>query len=136
MAGYSDQFDFPNDQTQDHPPISSTLTPSITTQPNRSHVYTDQPPQPASTPHNNEIYYFKSNRLAILSRQAHVNKDRAILLNALLIACGLLQNIHIKESRPATIEELRQYHADTQYLAALANYQLFSSRQRAQYGLD
>jgi len=139
MAGYSDrdQYDFPS---EDHhipaPSVPPPLAPRIPTEqylntlPN--FLQDANLPQPA--PH--KIYYFKSSRLADLARQSHVNKDRAILLNSLLTSLGLLNALHVEEIRPATVAELNQYHSDSQYLTALANYKLFSPRQLARFGLE
>jgi acetoin utilization deacetylase AcuC-like enzyme len=139
-GGYSDQWEFPNDDRELDQPNSIAPTTLPTAQtidstplPKFLHAQEqDTLPYPAP----NKIYYFKSNRLATISRlHAHINKDRATRLHSLLKATDLLSSLHVEESRPATLEELTQYHADTQYLTALANYHLFSLRQLSRYGL-
>ncbi|KAH7625043.1 hypothetical protein Ndes2526B_g00424 [Nannochloris sp. 'desiccata'] len=136
MTGYSDQYDFPSeDPYVPAPSVPPPLAPRIPTDQESNRLPNFLQDANLAQPTPDKIYYFKSPRLADLARQSHVNKDRAILLNSLLNSLGLLNSLHVEESRPATVEELSQYHSDTQYLTALANYQLFSPRQLAQYGL-
>ena len=93
-------------------------------------------PHSSSNSPPNDVLYIRSTILAQLSLQnAHINQDRPLLVNALLSASGVLDLMNVEEARPATIDELRQYHS-TEYLAALANYHLFSQRQLAVYGLE
>jgi len=79
--------------------------------------------------------FVASRRLFALALRSAVNQDRSILVNALLSCTGLLNGVMIEQARPATIEELRQYH-DLPYLVALANCLLLSPRQLAAHGLQ
>jgi acetoin utilization deacetylase AcuC-like enzyme len=67
-----------------------------------------------------------------------VNADRSLLVHSLLAALGLLAGpgVVVEDARPASIEELRQYHHSPDYLAALAKYHLLTPRELARYGLD
>lgn len=77
----------------------------------------DEPLPPAA-----RLLYVQSARLQELSWGLPVNQSRSCLVHSLACAAGLLAPplVEVAEARPASIEQLREYHS-LEYLAALAH---------------
>jgi acetoin utilization deacetylase AcuC-like enzyme len=119
-GGYSDEYAFEIAAPQitparRPPPAAATLPPPAA-------LPAAGPPPPCAPLASLGLLYIKSHRLARLALRAPVNRDRAALVPALLAAAGLLDGpgVAVEEARPASVEELRQYHS-ADYLAALVS---------------
>lgn len=148
MESYTDEYAFEcHQQPQQQPMIN--ILPSTSAVTHGTHAetsirsystpysYSIQRQQEQQPQHEKRhpIIFLRSPRLSALSKRSPFNQDRSLLVDALLKSTGILESMEIIETCPATIEELRTYHA-AEYLTAMANYALFSQRQLSVYGLE
>ena len=83
------------------------------------------------------LLYVLSSRLQELSWGLPINRERGTLVHSLVEAVGLLDAplVDVEEARPASIEQLREYHSQG-YLAALAHYSKLKPAQLEAVGLQ
>lgn len=83
------------------------------------------------------LLYVLSSRLQELSVRLPINHERGMLVHSLVEAVGLLDTppVDVEEARPASIEQLREYHSQG-FLAALAHYHKLKPAQLEAVGLQ
>jgi hypothetical protein len=81
-----------------------------------------------------EVAYLRSARYNELASKIERNGNRAILVESLIDALDILQNLDVIEVNPATRQMLTHFHS-SDYVNALENHHLLSDRQLAKYGL-